>query len=1453
MSDLEARYTDPPPDRSRRFWQSVSQGLLIVWIWGLGAMASGVMYGDVRQQAFQWADSLTAIMTRSVKAQAESLERRMLAHANVLGKHLSEEDADTDQLFSILRPAQLSDPALGILFIADHNGDIIASSRSPQAPKQNISGQDYFEAHRHQILGGAYISHVAHSQFAHDLGVAAMVYSVRLQNERGDLLGVLVAYATEQPIVSMYRSFQLDGRGEARLLRSDGSLLLADSGPADTPQRFNLGLLQPDTAWRNGYIGSIGNDIQPRFYVIRHIPEYNLITLVGLNQQGHLARWYQFLLFGSLTLIAMSSYIALQWRRQILLWQSQDQNHERLIEAERKIAGLLDSVPDAVWSITPDRSKLRYLSPSVTHLYGFSHQQLIASPDKWMERIIEDDRPEVTHALAAMQFRPGEQFEHIYRIRIGDATRWIKHRAWGVHNSQGILLSVDSLASDVSDQLNSLHSLQEREQELQALLDGMPLGAMFFKDNHCYANPAAGELLGPRLRPDMTPAELFAMLRPEKKSAEDVTSHHSTPFTCTLLEPGKPIRFLRISWQFVARGNLWLLQDVTDSERQARLSSEVEAAANVGGWELDLRNGEFLWSPQMYRLQQQDPQRFTPKPDNVFKSLTAESRVRLREASDNALMAGGEFNLDLDMSRADGSVSNVHLVAKVQWHEGQPIRWYGSLQDISERVRATRALEHQTQILNAAEHIAGMGSWEWQPDSDVIAWSQGAHSLHSSIAAEMGNGLQAWTDRAHPSDRETMAAMLQQARTSQVPMSWHYHALDANLKWHEIVVNTLPELNEKGQVQVVRGTLHDVTETRALHAALQLRNRAIESLSSGVVIIDVSQDTQPIIYASPAVSVITGYAPEELLQHNCDLLLGHDDNQQAEISLMHNAITRREAIQLTLRNYRKDGSMFWNETGLAPVTSTDGDIRHYIGIMTDVSARRRSEEMLLEMQQRLRSILNTAADAIVVIDQRGRIQLFSHAAENIFGYASDEVIGHNVAMLMPEPLASAHDGFLARYVHSGEPTILGIGRELTGRCKDGSLVPIELAVSDWKSGNEIFFTGVIRDVTEQRKLQEQLLQSQKLDALGQLAGGIAHDFNNLLGVIVGNLDILAALLAEQPANLKRVNTALQAAERGASLTKRLLGFARTGATLTERLPVLDLNQIIRDIIDLIGKPLDPRIEFSLTLTPEELPVRLDPVELQNALLNLVLNARDAMPDGGYLSVETSSLTIFDNKPDLPAGKYAQISVSDSGQGIPAAERARIFEPFFTTKPKGKGTGLGLSMVYSFVKRQQGAIRLDSEPGKGSTFELLFPCATAVIDQKQHENRPHHGQGKLVLLVDDEQALLDTVADQLEALGYRTLRENDPERAQRLLSQRSDIDLLFTDILMPRLSGTELARDARRHNPELPILLVTGFPDQYRTDELLNLPKVRLLAKPVPRARLIDALQQLLPSAENSTA
>jgi len=451
-------------------------------------------------------------------------------------------------------------------------------------------------------------------------------------------------------------------------------------------------------------------------------------------------------------------------------------------------------------------------------------------------------------------------------------------------------------------------------------------------------------------------------------------------------------------------------------------------------------------------------------------------------------------------------------------------------------------------------------------------------------------------------------------------------------------------------------------------------------------------------------------------------------------------------------------------------------------------------------------------------------------------------------MLLPAGVADPHEDFLQRYLTDGRGHPAGPGRQLTGLRKDGSEVPIELAVSDWKAGGEQFFTGVIRDVSEQRELQRQLLQSQKLDALGQLAGGVAHDFNNLLGVVVGNLDMLAALLDKQPALLKRVNTALAAAERGASLTKRLLSFARSTPAQAERMQVVDLNQAVLDIADLLRQPVDSGIELQLDLAREALPVRLDAAELQNALLNLVFNARDAMPQGGRLLVATRASHEREARPDLPAGDYVEVSVSDTGSGIPESVRERIFDPFFTTKPKGKGTGLGLPLVYSYLKRMQGAVRLESTVGAGSTFRLVFPRAKGQVDPVQIRPAAHSGAGQLILVVDDERALLDTVADQLESLGYTTLRFDDPVAAAVEIERRDDLAMLFTDILMPRMTGTELATLARRRHPGLPVLLYTGYPDRYLDDVLLRQPGVVLLSKPVARGRLVGALQQLLPAA-----
>lgn len=1437
------------PDIDRRHWAAFPL-LMLLWLWAVAGGCAWLSYVDVEEHAFKRAGTSVSAAVAHTRLALDSTERNLKVLADTLAPMLETPSADLRQMHDLLVQARLADPSGSLIYVADTQGRMLAWSNAGRVPETSVAQLDFFRAQLQPGHSSMYLGHLPRSNFPHGIDIPLLAYSLPLFSSESRLLGVLVAYATDQPLRMVYQAFGLNDDGSIRLLRQDGRVLLAEHAAAGVDRRFlNLPALRADYSRPGRYIGKLGGDLGEHFYALAYLPKYEAAVLVGVERERELAGWYrQTLLMGGALLLVSAFVLAhLYFRRRQLLAAAAV--HTRLTDAETKLNGLLNSFPDAVWSSSADRVRLRYISPSVTELFGLSGELFAASPDSWMQTICESERQDVAKAYIETAFGSGQCFEHMYRTHSGDSFQWILHRAWGVLDARGNLLSIDNLASDVTAQMNSLHALRDREQELQALLDGLPLGALFFKDNHCYANSAARELLGSACNEQMRPTDLFALLRLTPASQDlPLDRHGGEPRICTLQRSGQPTLFVRVGWQLVARGNLWLLQDVSESERLARLSGEEEAAAEIGGWELDLRTGQVLWSAQMYRLHERPQDSFVPDRVSVVQAYTSESQARLAATINEAIRTGQSFSLDLDMQLPSGMQRKVHMVGKVQMHEGRVIRLYGSLQDISVRVRTTLALERQSQLLNAAEQIANMGGWEWSPGNDDILWSQGAQRVLGLPADGSKCGMQAWLARAHPDDRDAMALALRQLMHSRRPIEWEYRTLDAALNWRQIEVKTLPELDEHGQIRLVRGTLHDITEARALNQALMLRKRAIEALSSGVLISDLGQDDAPIIYASPAACEITGYSADELMQNNCRMLQG-SDRTQPEIAVIRGAIERREPVQVTLRNYRKDGTMFWNELALAPVPDEAGRIRYYIGILTDVTARRRNESMLLEMQQRMRSILDTAADAIVVIDQKGIVQLFSHAAENIFGYRAEEVLGRNISMLMPLPVAAEHDDYVQHFVHTGKAKVIGFGRELTGLRKDGTLVPIELSVSDWRSGGELFFTGVIRDITEHRQLQRQLLQSQKLDALGQLAGGVAHDFNNLLGVVVGNLDILAALLEAQPALLKRVNAALHAAERGASLTKRLLSFARTTPAAAETLPVIDLNQATRDISDLLGRPLDPRIEFELDLADAPLPVRLDSSEFQNALLNLVINARDAMPSGGQLRIATRACVISEAQPDLPVGEYAEISIHDTGIGIPDEVREHIFDPFFTTKPKGKGTGLGLPMVYSYVKRMQGAIRLESSLGAGSTFRLLFPAVADGIDTAAPESVSHRGNGELILVVDDEVALLETVADQLEAMGYTTLQLNDPQLALRVLQERSDIALLFTDILMPRMSGTELARHARESRPDLPILLYTGFPDRYLDDDLLKLPRVLLLSKPVPRARLTGALQQLLPQGQ----
>jgi PAS domain S-box-containing protein len=372
----------------------------------------------------------------------------------------------------------------------------------------------------------------------------------------------------------------------------------------------------------------------------------------------------------------------------------------------------------------------------------------------------------------------------------------------------------------------------------------------------------------------------------------------------------------------------------------------------------------------------------------------------------------------------------------------------------------------------------------------------------------------------------------------------------------------------------------------------------------------------------------------------------------------------------------------------------------------ETGRRAAAEQQSIRDQRRSEALVDTIADAVVTIDEDGVIQTFSPSAERMFGWTRQEALGQEVGILMPESFRQRQKMVLQHYLEGGTPKVIGIGLESVGERRDGSTFPLELALGEWQADGRHFFTAVIRDITQRKALEESVRRAQKMEVVGQLSGGVAHNFNNLLGIISGNLEMLEDGLGDDPKMRKRIEVAQHAAARGADLTRKLLSFSNGRASQPQ--PV-DLNELIRSSSSLLERLQADRVNVVLALEEGLQTVLIDPGEFEDALLNLALNARDAMPQGGALTIETRNGEA--GGVDGPASVV--VCVSDTGIGIPPDLHRRIFEPFFTSKPPGKGTGLGLVTVDSFVRRAKGRIEVESTPaGQGTCFRIVLPALAA---------------------------------------------------------------------------------------------------------------------------------------------
>lgn len=786
--------------------------------------------------------------------------------------------------------------------------------------------------------------------------------------------------------------------------------------------------------------------------------------------------------------------------------------------------------------------------------------------------------------------------------------------------------------------------------------------------------------------------------------------------------------------------------------------------------------------------------------------------------------------------------------------------------DLSARRRIENQLRERDELLKLAEDSAGIGVWEIDIPCDTVRGTpqyfriMGLEPTADAVPMAQIRQLRVPEDRDRI--RQDFHRMLRQGDSSE--MEYRIRRPDGELRW---VFGRGRLIRDKdGKPVRYSGVDVDVTQRRMSEAALrESENRfrqVFEQSPLGKATIGRDFHLREV---NPAFCCMLGRSPEELVGRNLLELVHpeHRDNCfQQGMALLEGRLAQ---LQLEERFLRKSGEPFWVRVNVGPIRDPEGNVLYTLGVIEDVDERRRTHEALQASEQRLRE-LNEYLEQQV--EQRARQLASSRAQLNAFfvnspdwltlqrelpsgrieyvdlnpaceigyGKSREQVIGQTVEEVLGKEAAQIPLHHLRECVRTGQPQRYLARRTMAGRITTIDVMFVLVPGQD-ETGARYIITAA-RDLTEREHLEAQLRQAQKMEAIGQLTGGVAHDFNNLLAVVLGS----AELARRRPNNVAALmDTIMRAGERGVALTRQLLSFSRRQPADPQ---VMDLRAELPRIATMLRTSLRGNIVVHTSIDDHVWPIEVDPSELEIALLNIAVNARDAMPEGGRFEI-----TVRNAGPDMadaPAGAHVAVVLRDTGVGIPAEVMGKVFDPFFTTKQPGSGTGLGLSQVYGFAQQSGGAVRIDSTPGGGTTIVLYLPRSDKQPPAKGPASAPDMtgAVGRRVLLVEDNPEVAQVTAQMLFAMGLDVMLA-DRARGALALLERETFDLMLSDVVMPDgMNGLELARIVRQRFPAMPILLTSGYNEVMGVDAA----EFPLLRKPVPYDDLLEALSARLPGA-----
>jgi PAS domain S-box-containing protein len=766
-------------------------------------------------------------------------------------------------------------------------------------------------------------------------------------------------------------------------------------------------------------------------------------------------------------------------------------------------------------------------------------------------------------------------------------------------------------------------------------------------------------------------------------------------------------------------------------------------------------------------------------------------------------------------------------------------------QEVQEHRRTVAARDHHAErerLFSAAVESSNDAIITTSLDGTITGWNSAAERLFGYNAAEASG--------------ENIALIVPEDRLPELQDALR------RIGWGESIEHSETERLRKGEQRIevslsispikspsgatigISKVARDITETNKTRQVLRQQTeelrRIFETSQDLIMVMDARGF---LVQISPSCEAILGYRPEEMIGRSGEDFIHPDHLDTARQEMRAARRGQRPKISDT-RCIHKNGRKVW----LSWLGTWSEPARRFFFVGRDMTESRLAQEALRESERLARGIVDTALDAFVQIDEKGFIRDWNAQAENIFGWSRDEALGKNVFGLMGQPdgqgpLKKALQSFLL----SGNEVVRQPRRELEIRRRDGRKITAELSIAALRTRGGFVFNGFVRDLTDRIAAEDRIRQAEKMEAVGQLTGGIAHDFNNILTVITGTIEILADAVKGEPQLAAITRMIDEAASRGADLTQHLLAFARKQPLEPK---ITDVNTLIIDTAKLLQRTLGEHVEIESVFEDEICPTIVDPNQLATAILNLALNARDAMPNGGKLIIETGFVILDENyarmHSDVRPGRYAMIGVSDTGTGIPAAMLDKVFNPFFTSKGPGKGTGLGLSMVYGFIKQSAGHIMIYSEEGHGTTIKMYLPPATGALPAAEPVLAPAvEGGHETILVVEDDTLVRNYVLTQLHSLGYVTLDAANATEALALARTGHPFDLLFTDVIMPGMNGRQLADEILKVKPGLRVLFTSGYTENAiihhgRLDE-----GVLLLAKPYRKSDMAIMIRKAL--------